>query len=264
MEACGITFPHRGLNLWLRCPLAFKFRYIDGIRTPTTANMFLGKAVHAGLECLYRHRQLGVDMAVDEIAAWIDVSWHGVMENEQIQWESADEETRTRTQAKELVAAYMKQVSPEEGQPMAVETRLQVPLIDPTSGEDFGIPLLGVVDLVLAGADGPLICDFKSCSKSNNPVEILHEVQLTAYSYLFRRMANETENGLEIRSLIKTKTPKIEFHRYSSRSDVHFRRFFQLIRAYLDDLDAGRFVYRPGWTCSMCDYRDERCRSWLV
>ena len=36
------------LNRWLRCPLAFKLQYVDGIRTPTTPNLFIGKQVHAG------------------------------------------------------------------------------------------------------------------------------------------------------------------------------------------------------------------------
>jgi len=67
---------------------------------------------------------------------------------------------------------------------------------------------------------------------------------------------------LEIRSLVKTKTPKIEFHRYQARSDAHFRRLFSLIRTYLDDLDAGGFVYRPGFGCTICDYRDDSCRHW--
>ena len=31
---------------------------------------------------------------------------------------------------------------------------------------------------------------------------------------------------LEIRSLIKTKVPKIEFHRYPARTDAHFGRLF--------------------------------------
>jgi len=62
--------------------------------------------------------------------------------------------------------------------------------------------------------------------------------------------------------LIKTKTPKIDFHRYGSRSVVHFRRLLAVIRAYLDNLDAGRFVFRPGFGCVMCDYRDASCRNW--
>jgi len=34
------------LNLWLRCPLAFRLRYIDGIRSPPSPAMFVGKRVH--------------------------------------------------------------------------------------------------------------------------------------------------------------------------------------------------------------------------
>ena len=41
------------LNLWLRCPLAYRLRYIDKIPTPSTPNMFLGKMVHRGLELYY-------------------------------------------------------------------------------------------------------------------------------------------------------------------------------------------------------------------
>ena len=48
------------LNLWLRCPLAFRLQYIDGIVPPVSRSLFLGRIVHAGLEWFYRHRQLGV------------------------------------------------------------------------------------------------------------------------------------------------------------------------------------------------------------
>jgi len=48
------------LALWLKCPLALRLRYIDGVSTPTNPNMFLGKVVHSGLEYWYRHRQLGI------------------------------------------------------------------------------------------------------------------------------------------------------------------------------------------------------------
>lgn len=31
------------LNLWLKCPLAFKLRYIDGIEAPPSASQFVGR-----------------------------------------------------------------------------------------------------------------------------------------------------------------------------------------------------------------------------
>lgn len=78
----------------------------------------------------------------------------------------------------------------------------------------------------------------------------------------YRQATGGEEGGLEIRSLIKIKVPKIEFHRYEPWNDRHLRRLFAVVRAYLDDLDAGHFVFRPGLGCAMCDYRDDHCRSW--
>jgi hypothetical protein len=34
------------LNTWMSCPLKYKLRYLDGIRTPASPAMFLGKQVH--------------------------------------------------------------------------------------------------------------------------------------------------------------------------------------------------------------------------
>ena len=113
-----------------------------------------------------------------------------------------------------------------------------------------------------AGQGGAVIADFKTAARSSEPLEVFHEIQLTSYAYLFRQLSAQTEAGLEIRWLIKTKTPKMEFHRYEPLNAAHFRRLFAVVRAYLDDLDSGRFVFRPGFGCMMCDYRDGPCRTW--
>jgi hypothetical protein len=135
-------------------------------------------------------------------------------------------------------------------------------LVDLVTGEDLGIPLVGIMDLVLDSEAGPVIADFKSSAKSAEPLEITHEIQLTSYAYLFRHCAQRQEAGLEIRSLIKTKVAKVEFHRYPARTEGHLRRLFSIIREYLDALDAGRFNYRPGFSCGFCDFRDGPCRQW--
>lgn len=221
--------------------------------------MFVGKMVHSGLECFYRHRQLGVTLPAGDVVQRMDACWEPLAAEDVIQFKDAAEETKLRTQSGSLVTAYLTQLPADEPAPTTVETQLEVPLVDPFNGEDLGIPLLGVVDLVVNNDEGPVVCDFKTAAKSGSPVEIMHEVQLTAYAYLFRKLAQESEAGLEIRSLIKTKVPKIEYHRYAARTDAHFRRLFQIVRAYLDDLDRGGFVYRPGFDCTMCDFKDGPC-----
>ena len=123
------------------------------------------------------------------------------------------------------------------------------------------MPLVGVIDLVLDDEAGPLIVDFKTAARSSEPMEISHEIQLSSYAWLYRQITGTKEAGIAIRSLIKTKVPKCEFHPYPARSDDHFRRLFAVIREYLDALDSGKFNYRPGWGCGMCDYRRE-CQAW--
>jgi putative RecB family exonuclease len=250
------------LNLWIRCPLAFKFRYIDGIRTPPTTNLFLGKAVHAALEHFYRQRQAGVDLTATMVIEQLHGSWDLLVVEEDMQFSSVQEEVDLKQQSCGLVTEYLRRLPANESRPTAVEASAECPLVDPVTGENLGMPLLGILDLVLPGANGSVICDFKTASRSSSPVEILHEVQLTAYAYLYRQATSNTEGGLEIRSLIKTKTPKVESHRFPSRTDAHMRRFFLLVRAYLDALHSGKYVYRPGLLCSMCDYREGACGSW--
>ena len=250
------------LNLWLKCPLAFKLRYVDGVSSPPGPSLFLGKQVHEGLEIFYRHRQMNVALDAGQVCLRLLDHWDQAVTEEQMGFANLDEERKLKEKAVDLVTTYVNQLPSNEPKPIAVETRLSAPLVDPTTNEDLGINLLGIVDLVLPDDDGPVVCDFKTAAKSSAPAEITHEVQLSCYAYMFRSLNQQQEGGLEIRSLIKTKTPKIETHRFEQRTEAHFRRLFTVIRAYLDDLHSGRFMYRPGWTCSMCEHRDSHCRQW--
>jgi hypothetical protein len=250
------------LNCWLSCALKFRIRYVDGIRTPTTPSLFTGKQVHSALEHRYRHRMLGVTLPVDDVLARIDETWEQAVAEEGMSFETTDQEAALKQQVANLVRAYLEQVPPDEPRPAAVEANLEANLVDPFTGEDLGIPLLGFVDLILGTDDGPVIIDFKTSARSAPPFEITHEIQLSAYAWLYRQVTGSHESELQIRSLIKTKQPKIETHRYPARTDAHFRRLFAVLREYLDALHAGRFNYRPGWGCGMCDFRSSRCSTW--
>jgi putative RecB family exonuclease len=250
------------LNLWLKCPLAFKLRYVDGIKTLATPSLFVGKMAHSALERLYRHRQLGIALDPADLAYCLIESWGQAVEDEGVQFASTDDEHARRKQAIELIVAYCAQLPAEEPRPLAVEAAVETPLVDPVTGENLGIPLVGIMDVVLPDNDGSLIIDFKTTARGGEPLKIMHEIQLSAYSYLFRHTSHEIEGGLEIRSLVKTKVAKVATHRYPARTDRHFRRLFSVIRADLDDLDSGRFVFRPGLGCAMCNFRNKGCWSW--
>ena len=250
------------LGLFLKCPLAFRLRYINGIRSPTSPALFVGKVVHDSLEQFYRHRMLGLTLDSEDLAVRLATYWEESASEEHVRFDSVEKETMLRSKAVELVKAYVKQIPTDEPRPLAVEVTMESDLIDPDTGENLGLPLLGVADLILNDLDGPQICDFKTSSKAAPPFEITHEIQLTSYAWLFRQTTGLEESGLQIRSLIKTKKPKIEIHRYPARTARHFRRLFVIIREYLDALDSGRFNFRPGWSCSNCEFRVSKCSQW--
>jgi len=250
------------LNCWLGCTLKFKFKYIDGIVTPTTPSLFVGKCCHRALETFYRHRMLGVTLEAGDVVRRLEASWDQTVEDQGMKFASAADEQTLRSQVAGLVRTYLAQLPADEPQPLAVEASMETPLVDPATGEDLGIPLLGIADLVLEDAAGPVIIDFKTSARSGPPFEITHEVQLSSYAYLYRRLTGRQESGLEVRSLIKTKTPKVAVQAYPARDETHFRRLFAVVREYLDALDKGTFNFRPGFGCSMCEFREKHCRAW--
>jgi putative RecB family exonuclease len=264
LESAGVRSyisPSR-LNCWLRCPLAFRFRYLEGLEPPCSPAQALGRVVHRALETWYRFRLLGAGIVVEDVLLRLPHLWEAVLDESSVGFNSTTEEHACLGQAHDLVEVYLKQTDPDEPLPLAVERTIEAPLVDPLTGEDLGIPLVGVLDLALAEPTGPIIVDFKTVARGGAPHEISHEIQLGAYAYLLRSESGCDPAALEIRQLIKTKQPRVEYHRFARRGQRHFRRLFAVIRAYLDALDSNRFVYRPSLGCNSCEYRETACVLW--
>jgi hypothetical protein len=241
------------LNLWLKCPLAFRRRYIDGVESATSPSLFVGKVTHEVLDAVYRCAMVHVFVTEKDVPVFVDDAWKRLMEAEAYFFDDTAHEEKCRLQVTDLVKAYLAEVDIAEEKPLMVERKFEVGLYDPANGEEIGLPLLGVVDLVLDSEYGPVIVDFKTAASASY-CALQHEIQLTSYAYLIRAFYGYDESALEVRQLVKTKVPKIVTHRFPPRTDEHFKRFFGLIKEYLDALDRGVFNYRPSWNCGMCEH----------
>jgi len=60
------------LSLWLKCPLAFKRRYIDGWKTDPSPALFVGKVTHAVLAHVYRQRSAGQLCTAENMPGFYD------------------------------------------------------------------------------------------------------------------------------------------------------------------------------------------------
>ena len=240
------------LSLWSKCPLAFKRRYVDGIESAPSVSMFVGKVVHGVLEHVYRCRSVETICTEADLPDFVSDVWMRTIQDEPVFFDDENHEQKCRQQVRDLAAAYLREIDIEAEVPLAVEKRYETQLVDPLTGEDLGITLVGVIDLLVETENGLTLVDFKTASASSN-CQMQHELQLTAYAYLVRQLLDREESSLEIRQLVKTKVPKIVVHRFPPRSDEHFQKFFDLVREYLDSLDRGVFNYRPQFSCQLCE-----------
>jgi len=113
------------LNLWLRCPLAFRLRYIDGIRSPGTPSLFVGKIVHTQLEQFYRHRQLGINLDASDLECRLGAKWNAAVEEENMKFDTVQKENDLKAKASGLVSAYIDQVPEDESSPIAIEATME-------------------------------------------------------------------------------------------------------------------------------------------
>ncbi len=90
-----------------------------------------------------------MEAAVQRIAD----TWEEGIEADQMRFASVDAEQALQQQAAGLVRMYLQQLAADDEIPLVVETTLEEPLVDPFSGEDLGITLPGIMDLILDDPD---------------------------------------------------------------------------------------------------------------
>lgn len=185
------------INMYLRCPAQYKFRYIDGLILPPKTALTKGKSVHKGIEHNYTQK----------IETFQDVKLSEVQEVTAAEFEALAPETdfegadpgKVKDETISLVTLYHKNVAPTV-QPVAVEQKVEVEF------ENTPYTLLGYIDVL---DDNGYIRDTKTAAKSPSENEVNKSLQLTAYAMAHRTLYGKEEAGVKLDYLVQTKTPKV-------------------------------------------------------
>jgi len=87
------------------------------------------------------------------------------------------------------------------------------------------------------------------------------DTQTTAYALLYRESTGHKETGIELHSLVKTKSPKLVVTHVPPADEGRISRLFRLIESHVSGVQRGDFVPSPGLGCSTCEFFNE-CRAW--
>jgi len=233
------------INMYLRCPAAYKYRYVDGLILPPKAALTRGKSVHRGQEHNYNQK----------INTLTDVKLSEVQEVTAAEFESLEAETdwenndkgKVKDESISLASLYHQEVAPTV-QPVLVEQKIEVKL------PNTDISILGFIDLV--DNDG-FIRDTKTASKTPSESEVIKSLQLSAYSMAYRDLMGMQEAGVKLDYLVATKTPKV-VTLTAQRSDREIERFANIAKAVANAISKGVYFAAPGnMLCS-----EKNCGFW--
>jgi putative RecB family exonuclease len=236
------------LDQYLRCPLKFRFQYIDRLAPEfVPAALAFGSGIHGAAAFFYRGVVQGAPPSVGDVQGYFESLWHLEAEQRPVRFGEKDTKASLLDLGTRMLAVLCEQHDPTS-EVLAVEQPFAVPLIDPETGEVLDRDLVGSLDRLEKDADGRLVVvDLKTAARRYSDLAVEASLQLSVYSYATMMNGLGDQEDLRLRFDVLTKTKSPELHRYwTTRDRAATRRLFRLAAEVLPAVEAGVFPPRPG------------------
>lgn len=237
------------LNLYRRCPEAFKRRYIDHEVDQSNGKMLLGGAAGAALNQHYGYvLERGYGLSTDDLLDEYASEWEDRTGREEVLW-GTDTAGALKDSGAAALALYHRVIAPGVV-PVSVEREIEL------TWPDAPFHLTGYLDLETA--DGQ-VCDFKLTGQRWSQDKADAELQPTVY-LAARRAEGNPASGFQYHALVRTKKPSAEIvstERSERQLDLLTDRVFTIARSiewrWLNDCweGAGPDV---AWLCRGCGH----------
>ncbi len=226
------------INMFLRCQLQFQFRYIEGVKSPPSPAMIVGRAVHKALEENFKHKvETYKDLNIEDV---IDIYSNAFEEYSQEveKWE-VDKGHEKDTGAN-LIRVYMSEIA-KNIHPDTVEEKIEISI-----SED--LVLIGYRDLKTV--EGSTI-DLKTTNSIPKEIPFDHKIQIQIYA-----LKGDTLNS-EIHYLIKNKTPQVKIIKNTNTTSSNI--IIDIAKKIKEQIKKGIFIptgLSHQWACNYCGYQN--------
>jgi DNA helicase II / ATP-dependent DNA helicase PcrA len=224
------------LDLYLTCPLKYKFARVFGIPQEPTINQRFGILIHNVLERFHKEEREGEEPGLERLMDLFEAGWR------RTGFGSSDDELQFRDRAREAMRLYWEREGEAEGEPVWLERKFDI-RIGPHH-------VRGRVDRVdrLPGGSHELI-DYKTGERKSE-ADLESDLQLALY-----RLAAREAWGLEVDSGSYYYVLDAEKVAAPIRAD-DAQRVERTVLEVGEGVLGQDFEPRPApTTCSWCDYR---------
>ncbi len=181
---------YSALDTFKRCPLKFKFQYIDKIKTPKSKEAAFGTLLHSALKLL--HEPGLIIPAEEDILKFISDNWDASL------YSSEQESSLAFGQAIKIMKDYYVKNYPSDFNVLALEASFEVPV---QVGQELHL-LTGKIDRVDKIANGTIeVIDYKTAKKMPSQENVDKDLQLAVYHLgVANRWPSLTQAGRELKT----------------------------------------------------------------
>lgn len=237
---------YSALETFQICPLKFKFREIDRIKTPQTKEAFFGSLIHEVLKILHEPSQLAIPTE-EEILKIFSEKWDTSF------YEDSQEEAIAFSQGVKILKNYYAKNYPAKFNVVNLETRFEAPVLD--QGETHIIT--GIIDRIDKNEDGIFeVIDYKTSKKMPAQKFVDNNLQLAVYHLgIANRWPSIAEQNRPVKLSLyylphNEKLSTIKDFRYLSETKEKILSIIDKISA-----DSQKFEPNPGPLCNWCQYQ---------
>jgi CRISPR/Cas system-associated exonuclease Cas4 (RecB family) len=230
------------VNMFLRCPKQYYYRYLEGLVMPPSGSLVLGSSGHKSLEHNYSQKiDTKKDLKAKEVLEYFDATFEE-QAKEDVDWGDKKKGDYKDAGARTL-KKYQKDYAPAI-QPEAVEQEFNIEL------ENADYTLKGYIDLITEGGD---IVDHKISGRKPSNID---DKQLTVYRLAYKELNGFPPEKVRFDYLVTKKSPEIIPFEMDI-TDEDEQELLELIGDVSEAIKSGIFYRRTdGWMCNpkYCGY----------
>jgi RecB family exonuclease len=232
-----IRLSYSAASAYEKCPLSYRFQYVDGLEIEPSPYLSFGRSMHSALEWLYG-RGVPEPPALEELLAYLDSCWTSEG------FGSPEEEDSFLRHGREILTKFYQTNLGDFRLPVAVEERFEM--------EMDGYVLAGVIDRVDRNPDGSYeIIDYKTNRRLPELNRLREDLQLPIYQMACRETWGISPSKLTFYYLVANQ-------RYTTRplDEGGLSRVRERLDRIAGCIVAGEFPPTPNRLCPWCSFED--------
>jgi len=226
------------VDTYERCPLLFRFRYLDKLPSTPGPDLSWGSAIHAALE-VWWSQKLPSPPPVEVLYRalydhWEDTGFADMDRERKLEW---------YRHARDILTRHYDMYAPDYRPAVACEQWFELDLGD-------GVAVRGSIDHVARTASGGLgIVDWKTNRRARNRSEVASSLQLAIYALAARELWGREPEWVALDFVVPGLRVSVD------RSEIDVDGAVGRIRDVARRVADEQFPASPSPLCGWCDYR---------